>query len=103
MDAGRITTQYPDDTFPGHAAWLDWPWKLHRIQSDADTVAIELYNLADDPDEKADVADRHPDRVAAMRPISKNGCNRSSPASTGGITDTRRGSCAMLGFDRAFL
>ncbi len=67
MDAGRITTQYPDDTFPGHAAWLDWPWKLHRIQSDADTVAIELYNLADDPDEKADLADRHPDRVAAMR------------------------------------
>jgi len=66
-NAGRITTQYPDDTFPGHAAWLDWPWKLHRIASDEGGVTIELYNLADDPYEKADLSAGHPDRVAAMR------------------------------------
>lgn len=30
-NAGKIDRQYPRDRFPGHSAWLDWPWKLHRI------------------------------------------------------------------------
>jgi len=65
-DAGKIVSHYPDDTFPGHAAWLDWPWKLHRVQTDAATT-LELYNLAEDPQEHDNRITQHPERVAAMK------------------------------------
>ncbi|MCP4263244.1 MAG: sulfatase-like hydrolase/transferase [Planctomycetes bacterium] len=67
LDAGEITKQYPLDTFPGHAAWLDWPWKLHRIHSKQDDVTFELYNLADDPDEKNNLIARNTDRANSMK------------------------------------
>jgi len=66
-DAGKITKQYPTDSFPGHAAWLDWPWKLHRIQKGAAKCKWELYNLADDPKEATDLAGAQAERVKAMR------------------------------------
>jgi arylsulfatase A-like enzyme len=66
LDAGQITTQYPEDSFPGHAAWLDWPWKLHRIETKG-RVRTELYNLADDPQESQDLAARSPDRTKSLR------------------------------------
>jgi arylsulfatase A-like enzyme len=66
LDAGKITTQHPEDNFPGHAAWLDWPWKLHRIDTKG-RRKVELYNLAEDPDESDDQADRHRDRVKSMQ------------------------------------
>jgi len=66
-DAGKITRQYPLDAYPGHAAWLDWPWKLHRIEDKKGTVRLELYHLADDPGEKKNLANAHPDRLQAMR------------------------------------
>ncbi|MCF7954386.1 MAG: DUF4976 domain-containing protein, partial [Phycisphaerae bacterium] len=37
--------QFPEDTANGHAAWTDWPWKLHRKNGEV----YELYNLEDDP------------------------------------------------------
>jgi arylsulfatase A-like enzyme len=46
--------QFPEDSAKGHAAWLDWPWKLHRING----TKYELYNLAVDPMETADLADK---------------------------------------------
>lgn len=70
LDAGEIKVQYPDDRFPGHSAWLDWPWKLHRIEKiekEDEAVRYELYNLADDPDELNDVLKDQPDRADAMR------------------------------------
>ncbi len=66
-DAGIIDQQYPDTNFPGHAAWLDWPWKCHRIEAKDAPVRIELYNLADDPKESLDLTGQHPDRSKAMR------------------------------------
>jgi arylsulfatase A-like enzyme len=66
-DAGKITKQYPQDSFPGHAAWLDWPWKLHRIQDKRDKVRLELYNLAQDPGEQQDLSSREPGRVKSMK------------------------------------
>ena len=45
MDAAEIKKIYPEDTFPAHAAWLDWPWKLHCIGG----KKVELYNLESDP------------------------------------------------------
>ena len=65
-DAGKIAKQHPLDEFPGHAAWLDWPWKLHRIQKKG-APKFELYNLARDPYEKNDRTARQADRVKAMR------------------------------------
>lgn len=75
LDAGEIKTQYPEDTFPGHAAWLDWPWKLHRIQARPELaerdksgkVKLELYNLADDPEERTDLAAQESKRVKSMK------------------------------------
>ncbi|MFP4058568.1 MAG: sulfatase-like hydrolase/transferase [Candidatus Brocadiia bacterium] len=66
-DAAEIKKKYPLDSFPGHAAWLDWPWKLHRIQGKKGSVRTELYNLPEDPGEKKDLAKAQPERVARMR------------------------------------
>jgi len=66
MDAGEIKAVYPIDRFPGHSAWLDWPWKLHRIEGEDGTVRKELYNLAADPDEQHDLTGSQADRTDAM-------------------------------------
>ena len=60
---------HPLDAFPGHAAWIDGNWKLHRIeQPKADRrVRLELYDLAADPHETTDLAASEPDRVQAMQ------------------------------------
>jgi len=68
MDAGEINKTYSEDMFPGHAAWLDWPWKLHRKQKkNRENVDIELYNLEKDPNAKNNVADRQKDRARNMK------------------------------------
>lgn len=62
---------------PGHAAWLDWPYKLHtdgaggrRANPAAiDTNAIPtvlLYDVAKDPKETTDLAAQEPERVKQM-------------------------------------
>lgn len=53
--------------FPGHAAWLAWPWKLHKVPLDSGEFRWELYNLEDDPDETNDVAAANPDLVTRLR------------------------------------
>ncbi len=60
---------HPTDSFPGHAAWIDGNWKLHRIQNPkkADAVTWELYDLAADPKEENDLAASQPERVASLR------------------------------------
>jgi len=67
LDAGKIAKQYPEDTFPGHSAWTDWPWKLHRIQDKKANVKWELYNLADDPEEQNNLLAQQSDRVISMK------------------------------------
>jgi arylsulfatase A-like enzyme len=67
LDADKIAEQYPQDTYPGHAAWLDWPWKLHRIHREKRDLKIELYNLAKDPQETTNLANQKPDRTKTMR------------------------------------
>ncbi len=67
LDAGEIEKQYPEDSFPGHAAWLDWPWKLHRIENQKKgKMKVELYNLADDPMEENDLAALEPERAGDL-------------------------------------
>lgn len=57
--------QYPIDTAPGHAAWNDWPWKLHRINGGT----YELYNLETDPMETIDLShdQAHAERFEQMK------------------------------------
>ncbi len=66
LDAAEIKTVYPDDQFPGHSAWLDWPWKLHRIEK-AGRVEWSLYNLRQDPMEARDIAAEQDPRVRTMK------------------------------------
>ncbi len=58
---------YPLDHFPGHAAWTDGDWKLHRIEGKNGQVTWELYNLADDPAETKNLTDSEEQRTATMR------------------------------------
>ncbi|MEX0939124.1 MAG: sulfatase-like hydrolase/transferase [Pirellulales bacterium] len=58
---------HPTDSFPGHSAWIDGQWKLHRIQSQQGGVRWELYNLADDPNEQNNRVPQESDRVERMR------------------------------------
>lgn len=58
---------FPTDVFPGHAAWTDGDWKLHRIAGKGGDVTWELYNLAEDPMETSNLVDQQGERVARMR------------------------------------
>lgn len=67
LDAGRIKGGHATDRFPGHAAWLDGDWKLHRIQGKRGAPEFELYQLSTDPMEAKDLSAIHPERVASMK------------------------------------
>ncbi len=69
LDAGKFTKTYSADNPPGHAAWIDGDWKLHRIAGKNGAARFELYNLDADPQEKQDVAadEDQRQRVAAMK------------------------------------
>jgi arylsulfatase A-like enzyme len=58
---------YAADEFPGHAAWIDGDWKLHRRTNKQGAVTWELYNLADDPAETTDLAQSEDQRMRRMR------------------------------------
>ena len=45
--------QLDRDKSNGHAAWTDWPYKLHRIKGSK----FELYNLERDPQEQSNLID----------------------------------------------
>ncbi len=66
--AGELPSPaYSTTSFPGHAAWTDGDWKLHRIEGKNAKVNWELYHLAVDPQETDDVAETEAARVASMR------------------------------------
>jgi arylsulfatase A-like enzyme len=66
-DAPAAGQPHPLDRFPGHAAWLDGAWKLHRMAgNNGGNVRFELYNLSDDPTESRDLAEREAARVQRM-------------------------------------
>jgi len=56
--------QFPEDKFIGHAAWLNWPWKLHRKEKKG--VSFELYNLVEDPMETSDLS-ASPEQTARLK------------------------------------
>ncbi len=72
LNAGDIITLYPEDIFPGHSAWLDWPFKLHRIQEDSGIIKFELYNLEEDPYEENNLAKKDTSEVKSMKTQLEN-------------------------------
>ena len=67
-DAGQIANHYGEEDLKGHAAWLEWPFKLHRIAGKENTV-YELYNLEEDPWEEYDLS---ADETHVMESMSKS-------------------------------
>ncbi len=67
IEDSKVKTAYPLDSLAGHAAWLDWPWKLHRIQDQEGDIRWELYQLEKDPLETNDLASGEPAKAGEMR------------------------------------
>ena len=59
--------QFDEDIATGHAAWNDWPWKLHRING----MKYELYNLANDPMESRDLSS-DPDQQTRVESMTRD-------------------------------
>lgn len=59
--------KFSETDFPGHAAWIDGHFKLHRIPDKAGDFRYQLYDLASDAKEEHDVAADEPARVARMK------------------------------------
>ncbi|MBW3539470.1 MAG: sulfatase-like hydrolase/transferase [Planctomycetes bacterium] len=66
-DAGKIAQQYPLDERPGHAAWIDGRWKLHRLPGRGHDAQFELYDLVADRAETNDVSGEHEEVVVRMQ------------------------------------
>lgn len=67
-ESARLDVRYSRDELPGHAAWMDGNYKLHRIpQKSKGAFRYALYDLAADPSETIDLADSQPDRTSKMR------------------------------------
>ena len=58
---------YPVDEFPGHAAWIEGDWKLHRIAPRDGPVRWQLYNLSRDAAEKQDLLASERDHFDRLR------------------------------------
>lgn len=66
-DAAEIGPPVPLDRFPGHAAWLDGAWKLHRIEDPkSGDVTRALYDLDADPNETRDLLAQQQGRASSM-------------------------------------
>jgi len=58
---------HPTDSFPGHAAWIEGDWKLHRIQGKGGGIRWEFYNLVTDPAESRDLSGTEGQRIHHYR------------------------------------
>lgn len=66
LRARQIAEPLDTHDFPGHSAWLEGNWKLHRIQRQ-DAPEWELYDLKSDPHETNNVIEAHPEEVETMK------------------------------------
>ncbi len=63
---------YSTTVFPGHAAWIDGDWKLHRIADKKGQVKWELYDLGQDAQEQHEVSQQHAARTTMMKQQLEN-------------------------------
>lgn len=68
LPPAALAWEPPVGRFPGHAAWIDGDWKLHRIENKQNgKLRWELYNLRSDPQEASDLSAAQTERVATMQ------------------------------------
>jgi arylsulfatase A-like enzyme len=68
LDAGEIKKRYSETELPGHSAWIDGDWKLHRIaDASGGKVRYELYNLLKDREEENDLIADEASRAERMK------------------------------------
>lgn len=63
----QLAEKYSADKLPGHAAWIDGRYKLHRMADKQGNARYALYDLVADPKEKNDLAKAQPERLAKMQ------------------------------------
>jgi arylsulfatase A-like enzyme len=69
INAGQLPDKrLPVGDYPGHAAWIEGDWKLHRIQGNGERVVWELYDLKRDPNETNDLSISERNQVDRMKP-----------------------------------
>jgi hypothetical protein len=66
-EEGAISEHFSDEVLPGHAAWIDNQYKMHRIPDKAGQAKYSLFDLTQDPEEKTDLAEAQPNRVVRMK------------------------------------
>ncbi len=61
--------QHDKSFMPGHSAWLEWPWKIHRKQVAKKKVqpGFSLFNLETDPGETENLAETNPEKFEEMK------------------------------------
>ena len=64
---GQIETALVPQLQVGHAAWMEGPYKLHRLVSKEGTARYQLFNLEKDRAEKTDLAATMPQQVERMK------------------------------------
>lgn len=64
---GRLNEKYSESELPGHAAWIDGSYKLHRIPGELGRFEYLLFDLAKDPEEKNDLIDQEPEQADKMK------------------------------------
>ncbi len=66
-DTSVIARQYPEDRFPGDAAWIDGNLKLLRRAQRNGEFADAVFDLSADPAEQHDLSETDSERTARMR------------------------------------
>ena len=64
---GMIDADQVPDKQVGHAAWMEGPFKLHRLVGKDGTESYQLFNLEKDQAEKKDLAASMPAKVEKMK------------------------------------
>jgi arylsulfatase A-like enzyme len=65
-DGARLLVPPGAEDLPGHAAWIDGDWKLHRIPQRGGGFEYRLFDLNSDREEQHDLSGRQPERVEQM-------------------------------------
>jgi arylsulfatase A-like enzyme len=68
-DVELHSAKYPENSFPGHAAWVDGRYKLHWIpaaNAAGGEAEIALFDLESDREETNDLSQSDPERTAKM-------------------------------------